>query len=206
MITIGIINYNKDQYLNKCLESIKTFIPKGSFDVIIVDDNSNDNSKNILQSFNYNVIHNSTNKGASYSRNVILNECKTEYVLFLDSDDYLIGTPCIRAKNDLIVSDYIVNSHKNLDMKVDNIPYKKICQISSYMFNMEFLNNNNLSFYEKTKRLEDYIFICKVYNKRPIISKQEEIYFTYNKNKEGKSRYNTLHEKENIKDKYLYGF
>lgn len=84
--------YNTEKYLQRCLESIIT-LPFISFEIIIVNDGSTDNSFAIIDQYEkrYSFIHSITqeNKGLSSARNTGLSKAKGEYVLFVDSDDYL---------------------------------------------------------------------------------------------------------------------
>ena len=97
MIKVSIIVpvYNVEEYLNKCLDSL--FSQKfDSFEIICVNDCSTDSSLDILHSYsqkytNCHVLNNETNRGLSYSRNRGIKEAKGEYLLFVDSDDWLIN-------------------------------------------------------------------------------------------------------------------
>ena len=92
-LTIIIPCFNMEKYISKCLDSLFSQSYK-DFDIIAIDDCSKDNTYNILLDYqkkysNLKIIQNKENKGAGYSRNVALNECKTKYVTFIDGDDYV---------------------------------------------------------------------------------------------------------------------
>ena len=66
-----------------------------SFEIILINDCSNDKSGQICNSFaekniNIKVIHNNENQGVSRSRNIGINSSIGRYMIFLDSDDYLL--------------------------------------------------------------------------------------------------------------------
>lgn len=91
-LSIVIPLYNVEKYLNECINSIlkQTFT---DFEIILVDDGSTDKSPEICDNFskeytNIKVIHKS-NGGQADARNVGLKEAIGEYVLFIDSDDYI---------------------------------------------------------------------------------------------------------------------
>ena len=93
MNKIGIIVaiYNIEDYLKKCLDSIKNQTYT-DFDVYCVNDGSTDRSEEIIKEYlNDNRFHllNKENGGLSDARNFALKQINTEYVLFVDGDDYL---------------------------------------------------------------------------------------------------------------------
>ena len=79
--------YDVEKYIKKCLDSVfnQTY---NNYEVIVVNDGTKDNSMEIVK--NYNVITiNQKNQGLSMARNNGVKKAKGEYLLFLDSDDYL---------------------------------------------------------------------------------------------------------------------
>lgn len=85
--------HNTEKYLEQCLNSI-TIQKDISYEVILINDGSSDNSLLICENYknnNKNIkIIDTNNKGVSVARNLGINESKGEYVCFLDSDDYYI--------------------------------------------------------------------------------------------------------------------
>ena len=84
--------YNVEKYLPACLDSVQgqTF---QDFETILVDDGSTDSSPVIAATYadgkeNWHLIH-QENQGLSGARNTGLVHAKGDYVLFLDSDDWL---------------------------------------------------------------------------------------------------------------------
>lgn len=92
-ISIVIPVYNTEKYLDECLDSIC----RQNFDnlqIICVNDCSTDNSYSILKRYKkqYNFIEvycNTSNKGLAYTRNRGIGYAKGEYIMFVDSDDYV---------------------------------------------------------------------------------------------------------------------
>lgn len=82
--------YNTEKYLKRCIDSVLNQTYK-NFEIIIINDGSKDNSKEILNEYKNNKqikIINQENHGLSYSRNVGIKEASGDYILFLDSDDF----------------------------------------------------------------------------------------------------------------------
>ena len=79
--------YNTEKYLKRCLDSIKSQTFK-DYEVIIVNDGSTDNSSDIISKYPYKVI-NQDNQGLSMARNNGVKKTSGDYLIFLDSDDYI---------------------------------------------------------------------------------------------------------------------
>lgn len=85
--------YNVEQYIGECVESIadQSF---NDYEAIFVDDGCTDSSAIIVEELAtkkdipFKLIHQS-NQGLSAARNAGLKEASGEYVLFLDSDDWI---------------------------------------------------------------------------------------------------------------------
>ncbi|MGK4078774.1 glycosyltransferase family 2 protein [Ligilactobacillus salivarius] len=91
-VSIGVPVYNVAEYLPQCFDSIikQTFT---DFEVIIVDDGSTDNSFSICQEYvakdsRFKLIH-QENKGLAGARNTIIKNVKTEFITWVDSDDWI---------------------------------------------------------------------------------------------------------------------
>ena len=79
--------YNVEEYIKKCLDSVFNQTEK-DFEVIIVNDGTKDNSMKIASKYNAKII-NQKNSGLSAARNRGVAEATGEYLIFLDSDDYI---------------------------------------------------------------------------------------------------------------------
>ena len=91
-LSIVIPIYNVEKYLTKCLDSI-LIDNQFTGQVICVNDGSTDGSLNILKQYNRKYpnieIINQANKGLSEARNAGLRAAVSDYVMFVDSDDWL---------------------------------------------------------------------------------------------------------------------
>lgn len=87
-ISIIIVSYNTKDMLKNCIDSIFEYTHGVSYEIIVVDNNSSDGSKEMLQQCYPNVkkILNSENLGFAMANNVALSISHGEYILFLNSD------------------------------------------------------------------------------------------------------------------------
>ena len=127
-LSIIILNYNSADYLKKCLESIdKSNIGNYQYEIIVVDNNSTDNSINLAKStkiLNTKYLILNTNKGFAYGNNqglTIING-KSKYVLFLNPDT-LVEPDTFKKMIDFF------NQNKNVDAatcQIDLVSTKQI--------------------------------------------------------------------------------
>ncbi|MFH1441765.1 MAG: glycosyltransferase family 2 protein [Candidatus Omnitrophota bacterium] len=86
MISIVITTYNSGNFIKECLESIFSQDFK-NYEIIIVDNNSKDNTKEILRDYHgIALIENETNSGFSKAYNQGINKAKGSYILCLNHD------------------------------------------------------------------------------------------------------------------------
>ena len=184
IITIIIPNFNKQEYLEECIDSVV----KQSFtewNLIIIDDSSTDNSISLLSNYEKNkkikLIKLKKNKGPSFCRNLGMRLSTTKYLAFLDSDDYWDIDKLkeqinfmIRQNFKITFSDYYVfreNQKENI-INLTNVPNS---------FNLDsFMNNSSINTstlileksiigstkFKKIPLLEDYIFKCDLLRKK----------------------------------------
>ena len=140
MVKISVIIpvYNEEDYLNECLDSIVNQSLE-DIEIICVDDGSTDNSLNILKSYesdNRIKIIPKENSGLGASRNVALDIAQGEYIVFMDSDDYL-NLNALEALYDLAES-------KSLDCiiyKIANFNNRTRKEFHTDYFDMRFLSD-----------------------------------------------------------------
>lgn len=88
-ISIIIPVYNTEKYLKECIDSILSQNFE-DVEIICINDGSTDGSLEILKSYSQKIkLVNKENSGAGDSRNIGLNLASGEWILFLDSDDFL---------------------------------------------------------------------------------------------------------------------
>lgn len=174
LMSIIVPVYNVELYLDECVKSILNQTYK-HLEIILVDDGSTDNSGKICDQYKekdsrITVIH-KQNGGLSDARNTGLAAATGEYVLFVDSDDYIDSDTCEVFFNGIKNNqfpDILIGNGKREPGGVlynwDNISlfekertgseYLKFALLNNCfnvcvpfnMYNREFLLKNNLSF------------------------------------------------------------
>lgn len=122
MIIIAV--YNTGNYLEDCIQSFLSQKTKYSFCVVIVNDGSTDNSPEILKKYseleNVKIIH-QDNRGFAGARNRALEEIYGKYVMFLDSDDFLMPNSieclmdvAVKKNADIVAGGYNIFSDRGV--------------------------------------------------------------------------------------------
>lgn len=98
-LTILITNYNYGKFLARCIRScISQTMSKQEYNILIIDDCSEDNSKEILEhwdkKYNIKVIRNKKNVGLGTSCKIGVMNCETPYIARVDADDYISEDFC----------------------------------------------------------------------------------------------------------------
>ena len=146
-VSVVIPCYNDKDYINETVQAVldQTF---QDFDIVIVDDGSNQETKNVLATIKNEkvTIINQENKGLSAARNTGFKVAKGVYVLAIDSDDtldvsFLEKAVAILDKNEKIGA---VSSHCTIfvgNHKIIDYHKPKGGSVSSFLF-----DNNSVSF------------------------------------------------------------
>lgn len=116
-ISVIIPVYNVEKWLNKCVDSILSQSYE-NFEVILVNDGSTDKSGDICDKYlkedNRVKVFDILNSGQSVARNIGLKEAKGDYILFIDSDDYISDKAIIEKFINILYSnnyDFIYTSY-----------------------------------------------------------------------------------------------
>lgn len=94
-VSIIVPVYNSEKYIGSTLDSIINQDFNG-FEVIVIDDGSTDDSLKIIEeklsksAVAHEIIH-QENSGVSSARNLGIEKAQGEYLVFVDSDDYITG-------------------------------------------------------------------------------------------------------------------
>lgn len=169
-VTIIIPIYNAKNYLNKCLDSI-TNQSLQDLQVILVNDGSTDSSEQIIDEYiakypNLFEKLNKENGGQATARNLGIKYAKGEYVIFIDSDDYIepsmieeLYTSANKNNADIAICDYYeITNDENKEHKKALIKYSDNIIINYILSNpspwnklikLDLIKNNSILFLEK---------------------------------------------------------
>lgn len=156
--------YNVEQYLRDCLDSVLAQTCP-DWEAICVNDGSTDKSLVILEEYAANdariKVVTQANAGTATARNTGMKEASSDYIFFLDSDDWL-ETDALQVLSDrLNGEDILCFSGKRyfessrMYNKADKLPEK------SYISGMDYYNENALL-------TRDFAFVCvvlRIYNR-----------------------------------------
>ena len=150
--------YNVEHYLRECLESVlqQSF---ADWEAICVNDGSTDNSAAILEEYGHKdgrfKIVNQPNGGLSAARNTGLKAATGEFILFLDSDDWLETKALERVSESLTDEDLLCFSGRRFFEKENRYHDADQLKAQSYATGMDYYNDNALS-------VRDFAFVCVV--------------------------------------------
>jgi len=174
-LSIIIVNYNTCKLLLDCLKSIYENTKKISLEIIIVDNNSTDDSiKTIKNAFPQVIwIQNNTNEGFSRANNRGIEFSKSELVLLLNSDTIIIDNAVEK------LYDKFINDSNNIAMatcqllNVDGTKQKSIFNYNSSFIELMFYNiliEKFLSIFKFNKNNEIRAIngACMIFNKKKI--------------------------------------
>ncbi len=88
-VSVIIPTYNRGNLIARAIQSVLKQTHQ-NFEIIVIDDASADNTKEVIQSFNdsrIKYIKHQVNKGGSAARNTGIKIAQGKYIAFLDSDD-----------------------------------------------------------------------------------------------------------------------
>ena len=97
-ITVIIPVYKVEKFIERCLCSVMKQTYKKAFECILVNDCTPDNSMSIVQriidgyqgNISFRVINHEKNRGLAAARNTGIMQSRGSYLLFVDSDDYIV--------------------------------------------------------------------------------------------------------------------
>lgn len=201
-ISIIVPVYNVEKYLTRCLDSIFNQNFSGTFEVIAVEDASTDNSLKVLKSYQekeslLKVIVHQINKKLSIARSTGMSYCTGDYIMHVDSDDWLLPnalenlfSKCVETDADVVVFNYMRDNDQGKRSSVKNIKIET-CMSDKLKLQRHFLGapwnkivksslvKNLLSGKVGVNNGEDLIYASEILLKANLICLMPEIYYVY---------------------------
>lgn len=190
--------YNTEKYLKKCLDSILNQSYE-DFEVIVVNDGTPDNSQVLIDEYAKKDIrvkaYIKPNGGLSDARNFGVKQATGDYLLFIDSDDYIEqdlllnlskvsqDTDIIRFNVNLVDENYTLIRKARHYTSTENVSFKELLEVDLfqpacfYAYSAKFWKKHNFEF-AKGRIHEDFglvPYITLVASKRYILD-----YYGYN--------------------------
>ena len=130
-LSILIPLYNAETFIARCINSlINQNLSQDDYEIIILNDGSTDNSKNIVESYTqkYQNIHlyNQENKGEGATRNTLFKLAQGDYVYCLDSDDYVLNGVLKQLIDFAVDKNLDILGFQTLKTKNENLSISKI--------------------------------------------------------------------------------
>ncbi|MBQ7425708.1 MAG: glycosyltransferase family 2 protein [Prevotella sp.] len=188
-VSILVPFYNVEKYVGRCVESLFSQTYQ-NIEYIFVNDCTPDNSLEIINQYidkykkrdNCKIISHSQNQGICASRNDCLDNAIGDYILFIDSDDYidqdmveLLVEAAIKANADISGCGYIeeYNDHSvPIAQKYTNNYNEMLKAITvltlkgvmwKLLIKRSIIENNNIRFMPDKNMVDDYLFCCQVF-------------------------------------------
>ncbi|PHR59479.1 MAG: hypothetical protein COA44_00630 [Arcobacter sp.] len=111
LVSVYMTTYNQEAYIGQAIESIVAQECSFSFELIIGEDGSTDNTRAIVEKYAMKypdiiiAILRDKNIGAAQNSKEVMERCQGKYLAFCEGDDYWIGTNRLQKQIDLIQSD-----------------------------------------------------------------------------------------------------
>lgn len=202
--TVAISAYNIENYVKRAIDSVLNQTFK-NYELLVIDDCSTDSTMEVIKQIvgqEVKILQTKKNSGtAAASRNIAIENAQGEYLLFLDGDDELYSNETLKEidehikgnKYDIIYLGYENVGHTENYYRISNKENstreaRLICDesfsVSSKVWNVEFLRNNNIRFKEGMY-YEDELFSIKSNILSKVTTYGEFPIFKYHRNREG---------------------
>ena len=178
-VSIILPNYNSQEFIKKTIISILNQTYK-NWELLIIDDNSNDLTKNILKKYSKHkkikIFFLKKNMGAGYCRNFALKKIKSKFIAFIDSDDTWDKKKLEEQIKFMENKNYSFsytfyktfkkNKKKNIitPLKYNFSSFIKNTSIATSSMIIKRFNNNKIKFTNSTS-CDDYYFKCALLRK-----------------------------------------
>ena len=195
-VSVVVPVYNTEKYLGKCLDSLVAQT-LSDIEIICIDDKSTDGSLDVLKVYSnqdnrIKIIEFKENKGAGAARNAGIDAATSEYVGFVDSDDYVdvdfyekLYQKAVETNADIVKG----NLYYSMDGAIRYTPYFNLKEVKenkvafihvpTAIFKKDFLCTANLRYPEDLKYSEDSVFEVEASLKANKIELEDRVAYYY---------------------------
>ena len=205
-LDIIIPAYNLGKHIIKTLKSLENQTMK-EFRVIIIDDGSTDNTLSIIKEYilltKINIdVYSQKNQGVSIARNTGISKSLSEYILFLDGDDFIdqnylkLMYNKITKKNsdfaycgfDIVDDDEVtltpykytyIDNISNEECIINLLKKKLFFCIGTFIFKRTLILENNIRFSKNIRYGEDQVFVLELLTVSSKICSVDKVLFHY---------------------------
>lgn len=198
LVSILIPVYNVENYISTCLNSV-LFQTYPNLQIILIDDGSKDHSLGICQEYaarNKNIeIYHQENQGVATTRNNLLEKVKGDYVLFIDSDDW-VETDMVEYLTsigdlmdaDIVMCSMVINDTKSINKETSIVELNQEHAIKDFLHHKYFTGSlcnkliksnllRNIKFDNGITYGEDALFCWKVLqNVKSVVVTNRKLY------------------------------
>lgn len=127
-VSIIVPIYNAEKWLKRCIDSLVNQTYK-NLEIILINDGSKDKSKEIIKSYNDSriIFIDKENSGVGSTRNLGIDKSSGDYLMFVDSDDYIepncvkkLVNKAVKDKCDLVICNYYLETSKTIEIKFNS--------------------------------------------------------------------------------------
>lgn len=198
LVSILIPVYNVETYISTCLNSIlsQTY---PNLQIVLFDDGSKDQSLAICKEYafkNKNIeVYHQDNQGVTATRNHLLEKVKGDFVLFVDSDDWIetdmvdhLLSLGIQKDADMVMCDRVINDNKPSQTKPFVVELSQEKAIKDFLYHNYFIGSlcnklfktsqlHDLSFHSGISYGEDALFCWQVLQKiKKVVVTNKQLY------------------------------
>lgn len=177
-VSIIVPIYNEEENLKRCIDSLinQTY---QELEIILLNDGSTDNTKNIIDSYQDKrivAIH-KKNSGIGDTRNLGIEKSTGDYIMFVDSDDY-IELNCVeklvetieKDKVDLVISNYFLDTkEKTYEIKFPNLGVTSIKEDPDFLSKINLAPWNKIYHKDLFKKFDNRFPIKIKYEDAPVV-------------------------------------
>ncbi len=199
--------YNGGVFLDQCLASLtKQSFQKESYEVIVVNDGSTDDSEKIIDKycseFGYFIKINKRNGGVSSARNLGIEKARGKYIAFVDADDLIANNAYIAVIEIMDTENLdafyfkLTAIKEELQHNISINTLRSMCimraskgetSVNLAVYKYEILKEHNIRFEEKVTMGEDGLFNFFFTNATELIGATNIILYYYRFNPESSS-------------------